>query len=346
MYLSLEHVPEYQELLREPSKISTKILALGLEGAEPSLCPLLYAIQPWRKNYLNLTSQRIITYSSIAALEAETDLQFDAGILYLSKYKSFDRNSFLYLTKKVKDNGLIIVTGAKELGAASMHKWVSQYFSVDAKYAKNHHISFTLRNKPSQAYNSTTLYIPAAIVAQDYETHAGMFSHGKIDKGSELLVEFFKHNIELFRGTSAKNIADFGAGWGYLSLELARMCKDIKNITLYEADYYALQAAKKAIGKTITQHNFLFEWLDIAQENIAKTYDIIVANPPFHTGQRSSPELGQAFITKAAASLRPKGKLLIVANQYLPYEQVMQKLYSEVICRQVSQGFKIIYATK
>ncbi len=48
-----------------------------------------------------------------------------------------------------------------------------------------------------------------------FHASAGMFSHDRIDAGSELLASRLPTD---FTG----DVADFGAGWGYLSVELAQ----------------------------------------------------------------------------------------------------------------------------
>lgn len=339
MCLYLDHVPQYSELINKQSKI----LALGLKGAEPALRPLLCCIQAWRPSYLNLLAQNIETHASQQSIASR---QFEAGLLVLSKHKVFEKNNFLYLTKMVQAEGTIIVTGPKELGAESMHRWVKQHFTIIAKYSKRHHISFIIKNHPTTPFDPDQLYGASLIVATDYKTQPGMFSHGKVDMGSKLLSEFIKQNTALIFTKNVKNIADFGAGWGYLALETAKLATNVKNITLYEADKNALATAKETIKSQKLDIEFNFQWLDVINEVINESYDLIISNPPFHEGRHADATLGQAFIQKAANQLKPRGKLLIVANQHLPYEKLLQQHYTSFTCLARNQGFKILAAIK
>jgi 16S rRNA (guanine1207-N2)-methyltransferase len=67
-------------------------------------------------------------------------------------------------------------------------------------------------------------------------------------------------------------------------------------------------------------------------------------NPPFHDGKRASPALGQAFIEAAAGMLRPKGRLLMVANRHLPYEESLAQRFRNVIDLGGDARFKLFCA--
>ena len=61
----------------------------------------------------------------------------------------------------------------------------------------------------------------------------------------------------------------------------------------------------------------------------AAVMDAVVMNPPFHEGRKADPELGQAFIEAAAGMLGAKGKLYMVANRHLPYEETLERLFPQ-----------------
>jgi hypothetical protein len=81
-------------------------------------------------------------------------------------------------------------------------------------------------------------------------------------------------------------------------------------------------------------------------EPVTDRYDVIVMNPPFHTGQSTDVDLGRAFLKVAAASLKRGGKLLLVANRQLPYEAVL--VVSGLAWRKVAEDktYKILFADK
>ena len=76
-------------------------------------------------------------------------------------------------------------------------------------------------------------------------------------------------------------------------------------------------------------------------------YDAIVCNPPFHTHARADrPDIGRRFIAAAAQALQPAGRLWLVANRHLPYEQALGAGFDRVRIVTQQHGFKIVEALK
>lgn len=169
-----------------------------------------------------------------------------------------------------------------------------------------------------------------------FVTLAGIFSVDHIDPGSRLLAEHLPANL---RGT----VADLGAGWGYLTDCALRRCPAVERIDLYEADRRALACAERNLAEH--KRDIRFHWADVTC-GLEQVYDVILMNPPFHTGQATDVDLGQAFLRVAAAGLRRGGRLMLVANRQLPYESTLDAL--KMAWRKVAEDatYKILFAEK
>lgn len=174
------------------------------------------------------------------------------------------------------------------------------------------------------------------VVGTRYLTQAGIFSSEHIDPGSLLLAEYLPKNL---RG----HVADLGAGWGYLSDIALERCPGIELIDLFEADSRALACAKRNLVSH--QRDIRFHWHDVTT-GLPETYDAILMNPPFHTGQDTDVDLGRAFLSTAAASLKRNGRLHLVANRQLPYEPMLDSL--RLAWRKMAEDgtYKVISAEK
>jgi 16S rRNA (guanine1207-N2)-methyltransferase len=193
---------------------------------------------------------------------------------------------------------------------------------------------------------------PREIAGTGFITQAGVFSSGHIDPGSQLLADHLPASLH-------GHIADLGAGWGLLSDAALRRCRKIDHIDLFEADSRALACAKRNLARHLPPENPLsspacyacdeprlgFHWHDVTT-GLPENYDAILMNPPFHTGQDTDVDLGRAFLTVAAASLKRNGKLLLVANRQLPYEPLLDSL--RLAWRKVAEDktYKLIFADK
>lgn len=178
---------------------------------------------------------------------------------------------------------------------------------------------------------------PKLIPDTNFTTQAGIFSCDHIDPGSQLLADHLPANLH-------GHIADLGAGWGFLTDAALRRCRKIDRIDLFEADSRALDCARK----NLAQHQpelVHFHWHDVTT-GLPATYDAIIMNPPFHTGQATDVDLGRAFLKTAITSLKRGGKLFLVANRQLPYEAVLEA--AGLAWRKIAEdkSYKLLFADK
>ena len=171
------------------------------------------------------------------------------------------------------------------------------------------------------------------------QSRPGVFAWDRIDRASALLAAHLP-------GDLAGEGADLGAGWGYLSMEVLSRCPAVHAMDLYEADADALALARSNLAPFANRARIDFHWWDVAA-GLPRTYDFIVTNPPFHAqGREERPDLGRAFLAAAANALKPGGRLWLVANRHLPYEDVLDARFGTVRMVVQADGFKVVEARK
>lgn len=162
----------------------------------------------------------------------------------------------------------------------------------------------------------------------------GLHSWDRIDDGSALLARHLPADL-------SGAVADFGCGWGYLSLQASERSTRIKRLTLADIDARAVSLAKINVQKRHPALPVETVWTDLAQPGSRLgPFDAILLNPPFHEGTHAVPSLGQAMIATAARSLAPPGRLYLVANRHLPYEKTLRAEFSRVDLLAEENGFK------
>ncbi len=180
---------------------------------------------------------------------------------------------------------------------------------------------------------------PRRIADGRFISQPGLFAWSRIDAASALLVRYLPDDLK-GRG------ADLGAGFGYLSVEVLERCQQVVALDLYEAEARGLALARQNLA-ALVQCALDFIWHDVTTGLLPeRRYDFIVSNPPFHQGRADQPEIGKAFIRAAARALVAGGRFWLVANQHLPYEEVLQREFRKVRAVAVEQGFKVIEAIR
>ncbi|KNG94118.1 class I SAM-dependent methyltransferase [Pseudaestuariivita atlantica] len=225
----------------------------------------------------------------------------------------------------------IVIDGQKTDGVESVLKAVKARVAIDGSLSKAHGKLAWFAPDAALA----DLAPPPLPPVDGFTVVPGVFSADAIDPGSRALAEALPDRL-------GREVADFGAGWGYLS---ARVLKDdgVTRLHLVEADHIALDCARR----NIDDPRAVFHWADATTWRSDAPLDAVVMNPPFHTGRRATPDLGHAFIRNAARGLSRHGRLWLVANRHLPYEQVLESCFGKVTEHPSAQGgYKIIEAAQ
>lgn len=165
----------------------------------------------------------------------------------------------------------------------------------------------------------------------------GIFSWDRIDPASALLIP---HIPEDQTGV----FVDAGCGYGAITLAIARRNPQAARIIAIDADARALAMCRRNVEDVPAAARIETLWADFTAGKDGRIADFVVMNPPFHHGKHESIVLGQGFIARAAAILRPGGRLLMVANVHLPYERTLHEHFRDIDRLHETGGFKIFSA--
>jgi 16S rRNA (guanine1207-N2)-methyltransferase len=243
----------------------------------------------------------------------------------------------------VKPGGRVVVSQSNDEGARSSEADLAKLTGDVASMSKN---------KCRVVWTASLARLDAPLIADWQQLDAvrpiadgrfvsrpGIFAWDRIDVASTLLAQHLPASL-------SGRAADLGAGFGYLSAELLTRCPGVTTLDVYEAENRALELARVNLKQYESRAKLDYRWHDVSI-GLPDEYDVIVTNPPFHA-QRGidRPDIGKRFIAVAADSLRPGGKLWLVANRHLPYELVLSENFESVRTVVQQHGYKIIAAVR
>ncbi len=301
---------------------ATEAMVRGLNTASVD------AVQDFRPEFLK------IERASCRVAPALDGDAYALALVLCGRHRQMNEHHVLEASARVIPGGLVVVAGLKTDGADSLRKRLKDRFEIEGQAAKHHGNVFWFRADGARAEKLETI-----VVDDRYETVPGMFSADRIDPGSALLVEHLPKDLY-------GAVADLGAGWGYLSVEIAARCPKVKRIDLYEASHAAAKAAEGNMKRLAGAMASTTRWLDVAAEDPRERYDAVVMNPPFHTGRSGDPDVGRAMIAGAWRLLKPGGRLHLVANVHLPYEATLSDMFAATGLSAREAGFKVLWARK
>lgn len=251
------------------------------------------------------------------------------------------RALFALALSRVESGGLVVAAMANDEGARSGEADLAALAGDVSSLSKHKCRVFWVQRDDARIdlgllASWRALDEPQPILDGSYLSRPGLFAWDRVDPGSALLAG---HLPDTLSGV----VADLGAGWGYLAIELVRKCPRISALHLYEAEARALAPARANLERHGRGLPFELFWHDVSA-GLPRPYDAIVSNPPFHQGRADQPDLGRAFIVAAADALHAHGELWLVANRHLPYEATLRARFATVEAVAAGQGYKVLHA--
>ena len=304
--------------------------------------PALAGTQPFRPEAVRLQRLGI----ELLDEDALPDARFALVLVLPPRQREEARALLAKACAAVAPGGTVVAAVANDEGAKSREADLKQLAGAVVAQSKFHCRTFW--TQPDAAFDAALVaqwrrldaarqVVAADLPAGSFQSRPGVIAWDRVDAASAMLAAALPDDL---RG----RVADFGAGWGYLSMQVLARCPRVASLDLFEADARALALARRNLADARVSTNF--HWHDVEQ-GVAERFDAIVCNPPFHAlGRGDRPDIGRAFIAAAAASLVRGGSLWLVANRHLPYEDALGTGFSQV--RSVAQngGFKIVHAVK
>lgn len=308
--------------------------------------PLEGAAKIWQRGILNVQSLKPI-YDRLqkdgCPVTPELNAtDFDLGLLLITKHKQENLANLARAWMALRPGGRLICVGGNDVGISSIEKAFKGLFDQPASLSK-HHCKVLWGRRGDTPPDILSHWIEAGrlqiVPSIPCWSQPGIYNWNKIDAGSALLAQALPGDL---RGRAA----DLGAGWGYLSQQLVLRGQKITSIDLFEAEGLALKAAQANLEPHAAAAALRFHWHDVAQGLPPAAFDLVVMNPPFHDGKAVDIELGRAFITSAAQALVPGGRLFMVANRQLPYEETLKTAFSAQSLLEENAIYKVLSAVR
>jgi 16S rRNA (guanine1207-N2)-methyltransferase len=248
-----------------------------------------------------------------------SDLRYDSAVITVPKGRDYGR-ALLYAARGVvKPGGKVYIAGETAGGAKSLIEDAVTIFGSSATltFKRRSRVGVSIQpESPRGAYPQDwgidpTQFQQRQIGGVPVWTIPGVFSWEHLDGGTAFLLEHLK-----LEGN--ERVLDMGCGYGMIGLSL--MGRGAKSAVLVDNNLLAVRCARENAQGL---ENVTVLAGDIYSTLGDQQFDLIVSNPPFHQKFEVDTNVPHRIIENAFDHLAPGGRLILVCNAFLKYDEVM-----------------------
>ncbi len=266
-----------------------------------------------------------------------------ARVIYrVSKEKALVHHNINQALRVLKVGGELILSGDKGEGIKGYLDRTRALFAARGEIEK---VSancwrgvFNRPEQPGQALDDRD-YEALRPACQDktfsYWSKPGVFGWDKIDKGSAFLAQHLDDFVGALQ-RPPERILDLGCGYGYLSLQAARL-----GAHLVATDNNA--AAIAACQRNFDEYGIRGEVIPAScGGGIEGPFTLILCNPPFHAGFSLEGDLTDRFLAAAARLLDPEGVAAFVVNRHIMLERRATSRFRRIQTLAENGSFRLV----
>lgn len=288
------------------------------------------------------SEKKQIEYSMLPTEHAVNNA--DVFIYYWPKNKReaiFELSYYFSVFKENMTNVLIV--GENRSGVKSIEKLFPKNINVRKIDSARHCTLYQISLLQSVDFNIDAFWHSESFSYQDVKltlsSLPATFSQKKIDEGTQFLLSVMQDEQKNIKG----DVLDIGCGCGVLGLSMALINPSIKLI-LSDINSHAITSTERNI-KDNKINNATVVASDVFL-NIQQQFDVIVSNPPFHDGIKTDYRMFEQLLNDAMKHLKPNGYFYFVANSFLPYESMLNKIGISYVLLNANTKYKVYKINK
>lgn len=264
---------------------------------------------------------------------------FETAVLFLPKSRELTDYLLQALAARL-DGQMLYLVGEKRAGIERAAKQLGAFGQArkldSARHCQLWQVRVTNCPAPPDLLRLAQRFsLPLADGSLDVVSLPGVFSHGRLDRGTALLLDHLD-------GLPEGRLLDFGCGAGIVGACLKRRYPD-SELVLLDVDAFAIESSRQTLAANGLQgHVIAGDGIDAAPSDCSA----IISNPPFHQGVHTHYQATENLLRRAASHLRLGGELRLVANAFLKYPPLIEASLGRCDTVTEASGFRIYSARR
>lgn len=272
----------------------------------------------------NLRAYRLLTSNCDENGVTGVDARLSDGCSALGSAEKFDRIAWLYHPHYGNDyiremlvrgadllsrDGAFLLCGRKDKGIVRFEQFMKTIFKRTERVLSKGGYRIVSGREPLDTIEPPRQFkdftFTSRSVTIKLRSSTGLFSVGKIDPGTALLLEALPDRSESF---SPVDVLDLGCGSGIIGIFAASLLGKV-SVDFADVDLRAVRCTEWNCRLNNIERATVYHSDGIRDVNGSREYDLILTHPPVHSGK----DLPETFIRAASGRLRKHGIMYLVA---------------------------------
>ena len=302
--------------------------------------------------YQTLLANQVGSVNLISDVEIPKDMEQSVQLVYIQipKGRSLARRWLVQAHRALVKGGNLYIAGSNPAGIQSVIKDGGElYGNGDVlAYKKGNRVARFIKkteSMPEVEWARLPGIAPGSWIEFEIELSnhlfkirslPGVFSYDSLDEGTQML-------LDAIRIPSDSDVLDVGCGYGIIGMNAAQSGAHL--VHLVDNDLLATTACKMTLEINGITNAQVFSG-DLLEPVGSNKYNLILSNPPFHTGQAVDYQIAEAMIAQSFQALHPGGRLSLVANRFIRYDRLIQAIFENVAVLAQSGKYHVLSGLK
>lgn len=232
---------------------------------------------------------------------------------------------------------IIGVNKAKEIHSSTLELFEDFLGETKTSLAwKKHRLVFSNANATNPATIAEAVCWSVDNEDIDLLNYPNVYSGERLDQGARFMLEHIPVDPEL------RHIIDLGCGNGVLSVKAAQLNPEAR-ITCVDESFMAVESARRNLEVNLgKERQFQFIANNCLDGFKKHSSYLVLCNPPFHQGQAITDHIAWQMFCDAKHILCKEGKLLVIGNRHLDYDDKLCRLFGEENVTTVASNSKFV----
>lgn len=252
---------------------------------------------------------------------------FDLVLGHLPRGREVQRHLIRGAARILRPGGRFLFVASTHVGIKGCVAYARDIFGRCGvvRRKKAYHVAMTVRpeemDPPPARDRYATRLVTLGGTQVPLVSTPGVFAWDRVDGGTERLIDAMEVDAR-------DRVLDLGCGTGLAGLIAARRAPD-GEVVLLDSDLRAVRSARRTLEANQIQNAQVLLSDGVSQIVEEEPFDLVITNPPFHQGREVDYGVAHQFVRDAHRVLRPEGRLFLVANRFIGYDDLMRNTFGD-----------------